>query len=124
MYKTRIINLIILTLFMSAIYPVQALAHPGRLDKQGCHTNRKTGEYHCHRKTSVKKRSKKATRIYARKQSRRFFEDKDCKDFISQWEAQEFFEKHGGPAFDPHGLDRDKDGIACENNPKHMYLSN
>ena len=24
-------------------------AHPGGLDKQGCHANRKTGEHHCHR---------------------------------------------------------------------------
>ena len=26
----------------------QALAHPGGLNSEGCHTNRKTGEYHCH----------------------------------------------------------------------------
>jgi hypothetical protein len=25
-----------------------ALAHSGGLDKNGCHTNRKTGDYHCH----------------------------------------------------------------------------
>ena len=25
------------------------LAHPGGLNAQGCHTNKKTGEYHCHR---------------------------------------------------------------------------
>ncbi|TWO67771.1 YHYH domain-containing protein [Caenimonas sedimenti] len=24
-------------------------AHGGGLDAQGCHTNRKTGDYHCHR---------------------------------------------------------------------------
>jgi hypothetical protein len=24
-------------------------AHPGGLDAQGCHHNRKTGDYHCHR---------------------------------------------------------------------------
>lgn len=24
------------------------VAHPGSLDKNGCHTNHKTGEYHCH----------------------------------------------------------------------------
>lgn len=24
-------------------------AHPGGLNAQGCHTNKKTGEYHCHR---------------------------------------------------------------------------
>lgn len=26
----------------------QVLAHPGRTNAQGCHTNRQTGEYHCH----------------------------------------------------------------------------
>jgi hypothetical protein len=26
-----------------------ALAHGGGLDKNGCHTNRKTGDRHCHR---------------------------------------------------------------------------
>ncbi|MEY8771676.1 MULTISPECIES: DUF1283 domain-containing protein [Erwinia] len=25
------------------------LAHSGRTNSEGCHTNRKTGEYHCHR---------------------------------------------------------------------------
>lgn len=32
-----------------ATVPNVALAHGGGLDKNGCHTNRKTGEYHCHR---------------------------------------------------------------------------
>jgi len=26
-----------------------AVAHGGGLDSSGCHTNRKTGDYHCHR---------------------------------------------------------------------------
>lgn len=26
-----------------------AMAHPGGLDANGCHTNHKTGDYHCHR---------------------------------------------------------------------------
>jgi endonuclease YncB( thermonuclease family) len=43
--------------------------------------------------------------------------DKDCSDFSSQAAAQRFFEKHGGPKRDPHGLDGDGDGIACESNP-------
>lgn len=30
-------------------YSAYSLAHGGGLDKSGCHTNRKTGEYHCHR---------------------------------------------------------------------------
>lgn len=40
--------------------------------------------------------------------------DYDCSDFYSQEEAQEFFEEEGGPWDDPHNLDRDGDGVACE----------
>lgn len=41
--------------------------------------------------------------------------DLDCKDFNNQQEAQIFFIRMG-PG-DPHGLDRDHDGIACEHLP-------
>lgn len=41
--------------------------------------------------------------------------DRDCADFSSQREAQDFFEQ-SGPG-DPHGLDRDNDGVACETLP-------
>lgn len=29
-----------------------ASAHPGGLNAQGCHNNRKTGDYHCHRSSA------------------------------------------------------------------------
>jgi len=41
--------------------------------------------------------------------------DKDCTDFATHAEAQAFFEAAG--AGDPHRLDRDGDGIACETLP-------
>jgi len=37
-------KLAILLLF----FPLVIYAHPGKLDANGCHTNKKTGEYHCH----------------------------------------------------------------------------
>lgn len=40
--------------------------------------------------------------------------DKDCSDFSSWREAQRFYKRHGGPRYDPHRLDADHDGIACE----------
>lgn len=43
--------------------------------------------------------------------------DRDCSDFSSQAAAQEFFIAEGGPSSDPHRLDADGDGIACESNP-------
>ena len=41
------------------------------------------------------------------------FYDRDCADFKTQKQAQRFFEKHN-PNRDPHGLDGDNDGRACE----------
>lgn len=40
--------------------------------------------------------------------------DKDCSDFRSWRAAQSFYKNHGGPRRDPHRLDGDDDGIACE----------
>lgn len=40
--------------------------------------------------------------------------DKDCSDFRSWRAAQNFYKNHGGPRRDPHRLDADRDGIACE----------
>jgi competence protein ComEC len=40
--------------------------------------------------------------------------DKDCSDFNTWRQAQNFYKKHGGPRYDPHRLDGDDDGIACE----------
>ena len=45
------------------------------------------------------------------------FEDRNCSDFETWREAQDFFEAEGGPAQDPHRLDRDKDAIVCESLP-------
>lgn len=44
-------------------------------------------------------------------------QDRDCDDFDTQEEAQAFFEAEGGPESDPHRLDANDDGIACETLP-------
>jgi micrococcal nuclease len=43
--------------------------------------------------------------------------DRDCSDFSSQREAQAFFEAEGGLGRDPHRLDGDGDGRACQSLP-------
>ena len=43
--------------------------------------------------------------------------DKDCGDFDNRRQAQNFFLGHGGPQNDPHRLDSDGDGKACEDLP-------
>ena len=43
--------------------------------------------------------------------------DRDCSDFATQAAAQAFFLANGGPRSDPHRLDADGDGRACDSNP-------
>lgn len=40
--------------------------------------------------------------------------DRDCSDFSTWKAAQRFYKNHGGPQRDPHRLDADRDGVACE----------
>lgn len=40
--------------------------------------------------------------------------DRDCPDFKGHEEAQEFFIAQGGPEQDPHRLDNNSNGVACE----------
>ncbi|MEE4484095.1 DUF1283 domain-containing protein [Serratia ficaria] len=37
-----------LSLLLCIMIATPVMAHPGRTNADGCHTNRKTGEYHCH----------------------------------------------------------------------------
>lgn len=93
-------------LFALIVLPAVSYAHPGRTDANGCHTNRKTGEHHCHGD------SVKSVNVSARTTAR--VADKNCPDFSSQKAAQDFFVANGGPKKDSHRLDQDKDGVACE----------
>lgn len=43
------------------------------------------------------------------------FRDKDCSDFVSQQQAQAALDKDSS---DPHHLDPDEDGAACETLPR------
>ena len=45
-----------------ALTPQQSWAHPGGLNGEGCHTNRKTGEYHCHRGSGANSRDRSRSR--------------------------------------------------------------
>lgn len=51
---------------------------------------------------------------YSRSQTTQVSSDRDCGDFSSSAQAQRFFLAAGGPANDPHNLDGDGDGLACE----------
>lgn len=99
------------------LLPVTTFAHAGRLNSEGCHNNSKTGQYECHEKktkdtkkskSKVSAKSKATTKVSTKS-------DYNCSDFSSRAEAQKVFLKAGGPKNDIYRLDRDKDGIACEN---------
>lgn len=42
-------NGVVTVLLCSISFSTSVYAHGGGLDAAGCHTNRKTGDYHCHR---------------------------------------------------------------------------
>ncbi len=47
----RLINKVLFPVFLAllvALLSFESEAHPGGTNADGCHTNRKTGEYHCH----------------------------------------------------------------------------
>ena len=46
-----------------------------------------------------------------------FGPDRNCGDFPTWQDAQAFYEAAGGPSSDPHRLDGDSDGVACESLP-------
>ena len=81
-----------------------AIAHPGGLNGEGCHNNRKTGGYHCHR-------SGRAAQPVAAAQSidgRVYYAN--CAAVRAAGKAPL---RRGDPGYRA-GLDRDDDGIACE----------
>ena len=44
----RSMLVIMLLLCMASLFAVDTFAHSGGTNAAGCHTNRKTGDYHCH----------------------------------------------------------------------------
>jgi len=83
-------------------------AHPGGLNAEGCHNNRKTGDYHCHRSPSVSSStSPKPAALYAPARGRAFA---NCAAARAAGAAPV---RRGDPGYGAH-LDRDNDGIGCE----------
>nr|WP_225584041.1 excalibur calcium-binding domain-containing protein [Pseudoxanthomonas sp. PXM02] len=94
-------------------------AHSGGLDKHGCHTNRKTGEYHCHRggdaaRTTLaapgpdqRPASSRPSRLDGPTPGRAF---RNCDEARAHGAAPV---RRGDPGYGPH-LDRDNDGVGCE----------
>lgn len=91
--------------FLSVGGPV--LAHPGGLNAEGCHNNRKTGDYHCHHGSTSRA-------PHPSRQPDRFAGNtgayRNCTEARAAGAAPV---RRGSPGYGPH-LDRDGDGIGCE----------
>lgn len=81
------------------------LSHPGGLNAEGCHNNRKTGGYHCHRGPSSS--PARALRAVSSVASREFA---NCAQARAAGAAPV---RAGDPGYGRH-LDRDGDGVGCE----------
>lgn len=93
-----------LLLWAGVSKPTPAGAHPGGLNAEGCHNNRKTGGYHCHRGAGSNAGA-------ARKNAnQRDFEYANCTQARAAGAAPV---REGDPGFGRH-LDRDGDGVGCE----------
>ena len=92
------------------IVPMHASAHPGGLNAEGCHTNRKTGDYHCHGGGGGSSRASSSsapTPLYGSGASGPYA---NCSAARAAGAAPV---RRGDPGYGPR-LDRDGDGVGCE----------
>lgn len=98
-------------LTLAAATPGVGEAHGGGLDANGCHTNRKTGDYHCHRAPAAAAAAAPAPRAdRAPKPVRTGAAFANCAAARAAGAAPV---RRGDPGYGPH-LDRDGDGVGCE----------
>lgn len=106
---------------LSLVLPVvagNAWAHGGGLNKEGCHNDRKSGGYHCHRAStpapverSYQPGNQLAPSRYAEPTSSRGGRAfANCSEARAAGAAPV---RRGEPGYGSH-LDRDNDGVGCE----------
>jgi hypothetical protein len=98
-YITKCLTLFLLT----SIIAQTVFAHGGRTNADGCHNNRKTGEYHCHGAGAVPK-SKTTPSVAAGCERQPY-----CYELTSCADAMYYFKNCGLDR-----LDGDNDGVPCE----------
>jgi hypothetical protein len=82
-----------------------AQAHPGGLNAEGCHNNRKAGEYHCHRSGTSSRPAQRPLRAHSTDGTFR-----NCSEARAAGAAPV---RAGDPGYS-RKLDRDGDGVGCE----------
>jgi hypothetical protein len=91
---------------LAGLMQTSASANPGGLNSEGCHNNRKTGDYHCHGGRSS--RAAFSAKSQALSSTGRSFSN--CAAARAAGAAPV---RAGDPGYGRH-LARDGDGLACE----------
>lgn len=100
----------VLALFL-CLGSLGAWAHGGGTDAQGCHTNRKTGDHHCHGGRSVAAAPLASrSNLAGPSAASRSGAFRNCDEARAAGAAPV---RRGDPGYGPH-LDRDNDGVGCE----------
>jgi hypothetical protein len=99
--------LVILSLLASPVAVQPGMAHSGGLNAEGCHNNRKTGDYHCHGGQSARQPSTSRQSFLSSPADGAF---RNCAAARAAGAAPVM---RGDPGYGAH-LDRDGDGIGCE----------
>lgn len=94
---------LIIVLLAASLACGTAAAHGGGLDSKGCHTDPKTGRYHCHR-SQRSALSASEPKAEGGCQAKSY-----CKEMKSCAEAKRYLKECG-----LRRLDRDGDGVPCE----------
>ena len=106
----RLPGLLVACVIMSgpvALPTAPAVAHPGGLNSEGCHNNRKTGDYHCHGGGSSRSSSSRTFGALGGSVGGSF---RNCAAARAAGAAPV---RRGDPGYGRH-LDRDGDGVGCE----------
>lgn len=96
-----------------------AAAHSGGLDRHGCHTNRSTGDYHCHQGGGPAPSAavpRQGLQLQGGSPGRAGRAAAAGGAFANCTEARAAGAapvRRGDPGYGPH-LDRDNDGVGCE----------
>jgi hypothetical protein len=94
-------------LLLASVPALPAVAHGGGLNSEGCHNNRKTGDYHCHRGSAAKAPAKLT---YGGISSSSHGAFSNCTAARAAGAAPV---RRGDAGYGTH-LDRDNDGVGCE----------
>lgn len=101
----------IIVLFSVSTSP--AFAHGGGLNSEGCHNNRKTGDYHCHRAYAPSPSAGNKSESNNTQDNKPAPSSQAYRNCTAARAAGAAPVRRGEPGYGSH-LDRDNDGVGCE----------